>query len=105
MAKDVFEVLDASIALHQDMVGTMTKLKQAIRMAALLGRKPNEIKVPMRHHVIRESNHHPWSNATYVLQVEGEPEQRFKLTDVHQDLWPDDIRTKHWRYTKHMEKK
>jgi hypothetical protein len=41
---DVYEALDRSIELYHDMIENMQKLKKALRLAELLGRKPGELK-------------------------------------------------------------
>ena len=103
MTEEQYDTINQMITLCHDKIRTLTELKKALRMADLIGRKPNEIKAPFRRHVVLDHNLlRPWQGATFHLKVGDEEEHVFKLTNVHIDLWPDDVRA---RYQKQMEKK
>ena len=103
----LFEQMDELIALHDKQTALMRELKRAYMLANVIGMHPKDIKGKLSvytytHGVPLYSR--PWLQHELVVQLDGEEVARKKLIDVHQDLWPTDIRDEYQRHLKRTKK-
>lgn len=98
---EVYDTFDRMIDNLQRQITTARELKRLLRTADLVGRAPSNIKGRVRTHIHSGGLAlHPWKHDDFVVHLEGEEVFRAKLIDVHQDLWPDDIREAYARYAR-----
>ena len=103
MSEELHRKLDEMAVLCMQQVDTIRKYKRALRLAELVGVPPKELKGMVSTRVIEGPYplSRPWLRATFVLRVD-DVKTEVPLTDVHKDLWPDDIRAK---YERHQQKR
>jgi hypothetical protein len=94
VADDIYTNLDRMIDLCRRKIDTMQKLKNLLRIAELVGVPPKELNDRVRTSVRDADNRtiQPWRGYVLSIRVGDGPEQDYKLTDVHLDLWPQDLR-------------
>lgn len=98
---EVYDTFDRMIDNLQKQITTTRELKRLLRIADLVGRAPSNIKGRVRTHIHSGGlTLHPWKHDDFVVHLEGEEVFRSKLIDVHQDLWPDDVREAYGRYAR-----
>lgn len=95
--------VDQLIDLCHRKIDTMRELKRALRMCQLLDCKPSEMPPGVRSRVIESgSTVYPWKGALFIVSFKDDSDRQFRLTDVHLDLWPDDLRV---IYTRDVDRK
>jgi len=94
---DVFESLDNLIANCQRKIELAREMKKALRLAEFFGVPPKQLgPVLVR---FREEppaspfNPRPWTRVTFCARREDGEWHEAPLVDVHQDLWPEDMRS------------
>ena len=93
---EYYETVDALCDLLRQQIKLYGELKRAIRIADLLGVKPSELTGKVVPHVISSSRRHRrWVYDEFTVSRDGKEVFRAKLIDVHQDLWPDDVRNEY----------
>ena len=97
--------IDHMIELLHQQIDTYRQLQKGLLLAELLGVPPKEIKEPLRHNVIEGgSMFRPWVGAVLTVRVGDGATQEFKLKDIDQRLWPEDVRRAYERWMKKGEK-
>ena len=90
---DIFQNIDELNVLLHRKIELLGELKRALRIAELVGRSPKDMgKVTIR--VSRNAWSHdprPWQKATFSVRVGDDPWEDFALSQVHKDLWPEDL--------------
>ena len=100
---EFYENIDEMRDLLIKQIKTYGELKRSCRIADLLGVPPKELtgKVTASVHAIGVSTfRRQWNMEELVIRRDGEEVFRAKLIDVHQDLWPDDVRAQYARHVK-----
>ena len=90
---EYYDNVDKLCDLLRQQIKLHGELKRAMRIADLLGVKPSELTGSVVTRVISSGRHHRrWVYDAFVIRRDGKEVFRAKLIDVHQDLWPDDVR-------------
>ena len=100
---EFYDNLDHLRGLLTKQVELYGELKRACRIADLLGVPPKELKGKVSIGVYAPNNSafkRRWNMEELVIRRDGEEVFRAKLIDVHQDLWPDDVRAEYERHQK-----
>jgi hypothetical protein len=103
---DVYTNIDEMTVLLQRQIVLYQELKRALRLAALLGIPPKELKEKVSV-TIRDTgpssnyNPRPWLFKVLSVRVGDAPREDFALRDVHHDLWPDDMKQAYAKWEKH----
>ena len=103
MPPEFYENIDNLCDLLRKQIKLYGELKYSRRIADLLGVPPKELKgkIGTRVHAIGVSTfRRQWNMDELVIRRDGEEVFRAKLIDVHQDLWPDDVRAEYARHVK-----
>ena len=100
---EFYDNLDHMRDLLVKQVELYGELKRSCRIADLLGVPPNKLTGKVTAGVC--DNGAPlysrtWRTRELVIRRDGEEVFRAKLIDVHQDLWPDDVRAEYARHVK-----
>jgi hypothetical protein len=102
MTKDIYESFDKMIELCHHKIKLMIELRNCLRIADLLGIPAKDLKGKVTHDVIEGGSlYFPWRSAVFVVTHTSNTQQisrRLPITDVHMDLWPDELRSKYERY-------
>jgi hypothetical protein len=100
---EFYENLDHMTQLLVKQISLYRDLRKACRIADLLGIPPKEMTGNITSGVYAPGNsvfQRRWMMEELVIRREGEVVFRARLIDVHQDLWPDDVRAEYERYQK-----
>ena len=100
---EFYENLDRMTQLLVKQISLYRDLRKACRIADLLGIPPKEMTGKITSGVYAPGNsvfQRRWMMEELVIRREGEEVFRARLIDVHQDLWPDDVRAEYERYQK-----
>jgi hypothetical protein len=102
------DMMDDLIRLELDKIETIKKLKRCFRIAQLAGVHPNDMKGQVNiRHISGKSQYRPWVGAKVrvdrvgdwheqnivdrFLDRAGVKGEEHWLTDVHEELWPEDV--------------
>ena len=95
--------MDQMIDLCFRKIDTMRELKRALRLCQLLDVKPSEMPAGVRTTVTEGARMtDPWKGAVLQVHYATGEQRTFPLTDVHLELWPDELRE---RYTRDVDRK
>jgi len=100
---EFYENLDQICALLTRQIKLYGDLRKAMRISDLLGVPPKEMTCKVTMAVNSRGatmSKQRWNTEELVIQRDGEGVFRAKLIDVHEDLWPDDVRTAYARHQK-----
>jgi hypothetical protein len=99
---EFYENIDRLRGLLTKQVELYGEFKRACRIADLLGVPPKELtgKVTMGVYPTSNSVFYRWRTMEFIVRRDGEEVFRAKLIDVHQDLWPEDVRAEYARHQK-----
>ena len=98
---EVYDTLDRLVDNLQKQINAARELKRLFRIADIVGRAPSNIKGRVRTHIHSGGLAlHTWKHDDFVVHLDGEEVFRAKLVDVHDDLWPDDVREAYARYAR-----
>jgi hypothetical protein len=89
---NIIDNIDEMIRLYHETIETLSKTKEALLLADLLGVSPSALKKPVRF-VVRKGDSRitPWVGAVLSVRIGAEPYEDFKLADVDRRLWPKDM--------------
>lgn len=89
----LYDSMERLMALHEEQNRLMRELKRGYRLADLLGVPIRDMKGKIRTRFIdgRHRMFKPWIGAELWVQVDDNDPVKFKLTDVHHELWPEDV--------------
>ena len=100
---EVYDTLDRLVDNLQKQIAMARELKRMFRIADIVGRAPSNIKGRVRTHIHSGGLAlHTWKHDHFVVHLDGKEVFRAKLVDVHQDLWPDDVREAYARYARSL---
>jgi hypothetical protein len=100
---EFYENLDNLCALLRKQIALYGELKRSCRVADLLGIPPKELTGKIGTGIYAPGGSafkRQWNTEELVIRRDGEEVFRAKLIDVHQDLWPDDVRAEYARHVK-----
>ena len=100
---EFYENIDHLRGLLTKQVELYGEFKRACRIADLLGVPPKELTGKVTMGVYDPGTPlyaRPWRTRELVVRRDGEEVFRAKLIDVHQDLWPEDVRAEYARHQK-----
>ena len=100
---EFYDNLDRMCGLLTKQIELYGELKRSCRIADLLGVPPKELKGKVSMGVYDNGAPlyaRPWRTREIVVRRDGEEVFRAKLIDVHQDLWPEDVRAEYERHQK-----
>jgi len=91
---NIFESIDEMVSLCQRKIELLKQMKRALRIAELLGVHPRDIggNVRTSTYATEKNYHFPWKTTVMRVWVDDDPMREFKMTDVHLELWPEDLR-------------
>lgn len=100
---EVYDNLDRLVDNLQTQIATARELKRLFRIADIVGRAPSNIRGRVRTHIHSGGRAlHTWKRDHFVVHLDGKEVFRAKLVDVHQDLWPDDVRAEYALYARSL---
>ena len=100
---EFYDNIDRMCGLLTKQIELYGELKRTCRIADLLGVPPKELKGKVRMDVYDGGAPlyaRPWRTRELVIRRDGAEAFRAKLIDVHQDLWPEDVRAEYERHQK-----
>jgi hypothetical protein len=102
MPPEFYDNLDRMCGLLTKQIELYGELKRSCRIADLLGVPPKELKgkASMGVYPTNNSVFHRWRTMEFIIRRDGTEAFRAKLIDVHQDLWPEEVRTEYARHVK-----
>ena len=102
LTQEAADKIDHMIELLHQQIDTYRQLQKGLLLADLLGVPPKEIKEPLHTRYINLSSSvfTPWKKTVLAVRVGDGPTQEFKLKDIDQRLWPEDLRQAYARWQK-----
>ena len=104
---EFYENIDRMVDLLHQQIEQYGKLKQACRIADLLGVSPKSLTGKVSSGVYApgySTFRRRWMMEEFIIRRDGEEVFRAKLIDVPQDLWPDDVRAEYALHQKRNRK-
>ena len=99
---ELYDNIDRMCGLLTKQIELYGELKRSCRIADLLGVSPKELKgrVTMGVYAPNSAFKRRWNMEELIIRHDGVEVFRAKLIDVHQDLWPDDVRAEYAAHVK-----
>ena len=102
LTQNAADNIDHMIELLHEQIENYRKLQRALLLAELIGVPPKEVKERLRTRYINLSSSvfTPWKTTVLAVRVGDGATQEFKLKDIDQRLWPEDVRQAYARWQK-----